>query len=80
MKEAKKKDKTSFEKRNSNNNLFINNNINNCEIIHNIYDIKPIKRNSFMMKLKTHIKKNKQNLSKKINNNNKNNYIQVNTK
>ena len=80
MKEAKKKDKTSFEKRNSNNNLFINNNINNCEIIHNIYDIKPIKRNSFMMKLKTHIEKNKPNLSKKINNNNKNNYIQVNTK
>ena len=81
MNETKKKNmtKTSFEKRNSKNNFLINNSTNNAEIIHNILEIKPIKRKSFVVKAKKDTGKKKQNLSKKINNNNKN-FIQVNTK
>ena len=70
--------KSSFEKRNSRNNFLINNSTNNAEIIHNILEIKPIKRKSFVMKTKIDTGKKKKTLSKKLNNNN--NFIQVNTK
>ena len=70
--------KSSFEKRNSRNNFLINNSKNNAEIIHNILEIKPIKRKSFVMKTKIDTGKKKKTLSKKLNNNN--NFIQVNTK
>ena len=70
--------KSSFEKRNSKNNILINNSTNNAEIIHNILEIKPIKRKSFVMKTKIDTGKKKKTLSKKLNNNN--NFIQVNTK
>ena len=39
--------KSSFEKRNTRNNFLINNSTNNAEIIHNILEIKPIKKKIF---------------------------------